>query len=499
MQMTEEPRQMSEYPLRRRSAAVEGIANTMELLVTALILAFVFRAFVIEAFRIPTGSMAETLRGSHYHLRCIRCGFPYDVGGDSWSVPTPRCSSCGYNLPPGMGVSISNGDRILVLKCLYQFLPPRRWDVIVFKNPVDPRENYIKRLIAMPNETVEIIDGDIYIDGRIARKPPKVQEELWMPIYNNNYQTLRHGRVMPTTDGSSGSNRPWRQPFENDANSAWDLNARGPTVFALDSPPDQLNWLLYNDRVGNDFRASYAYNDGSEHYQQPICSDLMVRFDVTGDGEEGIIGAALAKYGIEYRAAIDLTGLMTVGKMENGVFAELARRQIDPLRLGRARRFQFANVDHQLVLSFGGETLRYDLGSYPPDVDDRSRRAVPVAKIFGAGDLTLWHIGLYRDIYYISDRILRAAEGDPFTLGPDEFFACGDNSPCSLDSRLWATEGIGNGDVRYTEGVVPRDYLMGKAFFVYWSDAFRPFENLLPIIPNIGGLQLIYGGSEKQF
>jgi len=498
--MTEESQPTIDYPVRRRSAAVEGIANTLELLTTALILAFVFRAFVVEAFRIPTGSMAETLRGSHYHLRCIRCGFPFDVGGDSWSVPKPRCSSCGYVLPPGMGVSISNGDRILVLKCLYQFLPAKRWDVIVFKNPVDPRENYIKRLIALPGETVEIVDGDIYIDGRIARKPPKVQEELWMPIYDNDYQTLRRGRILPTSDGGPDDDHTvWRQPFENDPNSQWNLNAKGPTVFALDTPPDRLHRLLYNDRIGNDFRASYAYNDGGEHYMQPVCGDLMIRFDLTNTGADGVIGAALSKYGVEYRATVDLAGVLTIGKTADGVFVELARRQIEPLRPGRTRRFQFANVDHQLVLSFADQTLRHDLGSARADMGDRPRRGTPAAGIFGSGALTLWHVGLYRDIHYISDRILRAGEGDPLTLRPDEFFACGDNSPCSLDGRLWATEGIGNDGPQYTAGVVPKDYLMGKAFFVYWSDAFRLFGNPLPIIPNVGGVQLICGGSDSEF
>ncbi|MBE0535366.1 MAG: signal peptidase I [Phycisphaerae bacterium] len=497
--MTDASQQTIDYPMRRRSTTVEGIANTLELVVTALILAFVFRAFVVEAFRIPTGSMAETLRGAHYHLRCIRCGFPYDVGGDSWSIPKPRCSSCGYDLPVGMGVSISNGDRILVLKGLYQFLPPKRWDVIVFKNPVDPRENYIKRLIALPEETVEIIDGDIYIDGRIARKPPKVQEELWMPIYNNDYQMLR-GRILPTgNSGPRDENPAWGQPFENDPNAAWNLNAKGPTVFSLDSAPGPLHWMVYNSRVGNDFRSSYAYNDGSEHYLQPVCSDLMIRFDVTNRLPEGVVGAALTKYGVEYRATVDFAGVLALGKTVDGAFVELARRETAPVKSGRSRRFQFANVDHQLVLSFGGETLRYDLGSAPGDLGDASLRGTPAVKIMGSGALTLWHISLYRDIHYISERILRAAEGDPFTLGPDEFFACGDNSPCSLDSRLWATAGIGNSDVQYTKGVVPRDYLMGKAFFVYWSDAFKPLENLLPIIPNMGGVQLIYGGSDKQF
>jgi len=44
---------------------------------------------------------------------------------------------------------------------------------------------------------------------------------------------------------------------------------------------------------------------------------------------------------------------------------------------------------------------------------------------------------------------------------------------------------------------VPRDFMMGKAFFVYWSDAFRPRESMMPVIPNLDRLQVIYGGSEE--
>src|SRR3972149_7949606 len=66
------------------------VANTFEWLITAFILAFVFRAFVMEAFRIPTGSMADTLKGAHFRLRCQQCGYEYNYG----FVPEK------YNLPP---------------------------------------------------------------------------------------------------------------------------------------------------------------------------------------------------------------------------------------------------------------------------------------------------------------------------------------------------------------------------------------------------------------
>jgi signal peptidase I len=199
--------------VKKKDRAAE-IANTFEWLITAFILAFVFRAFVMEAFRIPTGSMADTLKGAHFRLRCPQCGYEYDHGFvpqnygmpedtvPSGAVPVrqqTRCPSCGFYVPAGMEAPVANGDRILVLKCIYQFLEPRRWDVIVFKNPVNPTENYIKRLIGLPGDTVEIIDGDIYINGLIARKPPEIQKVLWMP-----------GPASTATAGSCRST--WRAP-----------------------------------------------------------------------------------------------------------------------------------------------------------------------------------------------------------------------------------------------------------------------------------------------
>lgn len=479
------------YPQRRHSTTVEGIANTLELVVVALILAFVFRSFVAEAFRIPTGSMAETLRGSHYHLRCIRCGYGYDMGGDSFTFPSPRCPSCGYILPKGRGVPISNGDRILVLKCVYQFFEPNRWDVIVFKNPGDPRENYIKRLLASPGETIEIIDGDVFIDGVIAKKPPKVQQELWMPIFDNDFQV--HGERTVESEGQ-GDNVAWKQPFENEEGSSWDLNAKGPTVFGVDSDPGEVQTLVFNSNEGDAFRAAYAYNDGKDRYLRPFCSDLMMQFDVTPGNSEGQIGIGLTKYGVRYEGSVDFSGEMRLVRVIDGVVEGLNLKIIDPVEIGRHRSVRFAIVDRQLVLEFGAEELRYDLGKEPYALGNKEVRGKPEVRVLGAGKMKLWHLQLYRDIHYIGERVNRGGEGKSFTLGADEFFACGDNSPASYDSRLWSGEGIGNGDIRFTKGVVPREYMMGKAFYVYWSDAFKPMDRLLPIIPNFGGVKCIYGG-----
>src|SRR3954447_18504753 len=170
-----------------------GVKETIESILVAFILAFIFRAFVVEAFVIPTGSMAPTLLGAHMRFTCDDCGYQFDVnynassqGGDDMNIPsfasggqTAVCPSCGYRIPnrqrgdQAFDPPVRYGDRILVLKYLYLFQDPSRWDVVVFKSPDAPQkydyqQNYIKRLIGKPNESVMILDGDIYIGGHDA-------------------------------------------------------------------------------------------------------------------------------------------------------------------------------------------------------------------------------------------------------------------------------------------------------------------------------------------
>ena len=75
----------------------ESVRETLESIVVAFILAFVFRAFVVEAFIIPTGSMAGTLLGEHGSVTCSDCGYSYAYGlrtPPSQEMPSLRCSNC---------------------------------------------------------------------------------------------------------------------------------------------------------------------------------------------------------------------------------------------------------------------------------------------------------------------------------------------------------------------------------------------------------------------
>ena len=98
----------------------------IETLIWALILALILRTFVVQAFWIPSGSMIPTL------------------------------------MP---------GDRVLVAKFWYHFTEPKRGQIVVFKYPLDPTRDFVKRLIALPGDAVEIKNGVVYIDDVPLEEP----------------------------------------------------------------------------------------------------------------------------------------------------------------------------------------------------------------------------------------------------------------------------------------------------------------------------------------
>jgi len=108
--------------------------ENVEVVVTAVILALIIRTFVVQAFKIPTGSMRPTL---------------------------------------------IEGDRILVNKFIYRFKTPKRGDIVVFKYPEDTKKDFIKRLIALGGETVRIIDGKIWVDGVLVQEPKKIAQTYY--------------------------------------------------------------------------------------------------------------------------------------------------------------------------------------------------------------------------------------------------------------------------------------------------------------------------------
>lgn len=64
-----------------------------------------------------------------------------------------------------METNLHNGQFLIVNKLVYYIHPPQRGDVVVFHSPQNPRKDFIKRVVGLPGEEVELIDGEVYVDG----------------------------------------------------------------------------------------------------------------------------------------------------------------------------------------------------------------------------------------------------------------------------------------------------------------------------------------------
>ncbi|MDD5450074.1 MAG: signal peptidase I [Candidatus Omnitrophica bacterium] len=105
-----------------------------ESILIAFILAMIIRTFVVQAFKIPSGSMKPTF---------------------------------------------TEGDRILVNRFIYRFKEPATGDIIVFKYPEDVKKDFVKRLIAKSGETVEIREGGIYVNDKRVNEPHVIRETYY--------------------------------------------------------------------------------------------------------------------------------------------------------------------------------------------------------------------------------------------------------------------------------------------------------------------------------
>ncbi len=182
-------------------ARKESMRETVESIVVAFLLAFLFRAFEAEAFVIPTGSMAPTLYGRHKEANCTQCGHLITIGASEEvdeagylksRIETSLCPNC---RAPNLikEAPVFRGDRILVNKFPYELKSPSRWDVVVFKYPEEPKTNYIKRLVGLAGETILIRQGDLHRiekDGEVQvlrKADPNKQRELQILVHDNDY------------------------------------------------------------------------------------------------------------------------------------------------------------------------------------------------------------------------------------------------------------------------------------------------------------------------
>jgi signal peptidase I len=413
------------------------IRENVEAIAVAIIIALLIRHFCVEAFRIPTGSMEPTLIGLE-----------------------------------------TNGDRILVDKFVYQVRKPRRFEIVVFRYPLDRSRNFVKRLIGLPGEQIDLRDGDVFVNGKIARKPPDLQAEMFA-----------NWRVWPLV---AGSMREWAASFrrEGDGTVAESDDRRS---LRLESPSELL------------LRWTRTATLASSHRLLAV-GDRMIRATARLDGFSGKLVLVLEEgddvFRLEAGQDFDLT--------HNG--RSIAKgSSVYWVGPDRTSTIALSNPDDAVVVSVDGrEVVREEYE--PTPCDDPERQSIG----FGAsgGVVHVSDVAIFRDLYYTPD-------GETSVHVPDDsLYVLGDNSAQSKDSRLWVgrtvtlDDGttrvvdadarvdptlvtfrpfahaspefndefgepieIGEGGARYgpreDRPFVPMKSLMGKAFLVFWP----PYRN----------------------
>ena len=538
-----------------------SIRDTVESIWVAIVVALVLRAFLIEAFVIPTGSMAPGLMGEHWDLSCPACGYEYAFGlapnreeivarritrRDRSEPHIPQgacCPNCGkpYNDAKQF---VSGGDRVLVLKYLYHFAPPKPFDVVVFRNPQNNRENYIKRLIGLPGEKIEIVHGDVFVRAApdaapaIRRKPPVAQEAMWQPVFDNDYPTdpdkapdVRSPRWVPSGDG-----------WEADTYQRRFLYTPGPAPGELALQAEAADFLPH---------CGYNSAEGEEvvNSRLDVCTDLQLSVEFMPAEPNAAVALTLTSFDDEFRGEVVADGTVRLLHRKQGSPAgpwdSWGSAKLPAMKLRRGYQVALANADLSIRLSIDGRVALEVLDSYPQTYeslkalvtsDHDAPIPTPQARILAwGGPCELRHLRVMRDVYYTYQRLapvprgplgeyaldlkrkglLPAGDkpqgwgttGHPITLAKhdadpdlDEFFVLGDNSPQSLDSRgwTWAAPTLrlyadAEGKVPlYQLGTVPRYNLIGKAFVVYWPAGFRPPGLAgLPIVPNFGKIRFV--------
>ena len=123
-------------------------------------------------------------------------------------------------VPSGsMEKTIMTNSRMIGIRVSYLFEKPDRGDIIVFHYPDDPKQIFVKRIIGLPGETVEMIDGITYIDGE-AMEEDYINPDYWdRPIEGKNYNCgpftvpADHYFVMGDNRGNSHDSRFWNNHF----------------------------------------------------------------------------------------------------------------------------------------------------------------------------------------------------------------------------------------------------------------------------------------------
>ena len=381
------------------SAFVRSLLENIECLAIAVVMALVLKYFLIEAYKIPTGSMQPTIMGDE---------------------------------------KIQIFDRVLVNKLVYFFREPKRWEVIVFKMPLSQRQNYIKRLIGLPGEQMTIRNGDIFItpagssEERVARKPDSVWSSVrkrMLPVDLDDFNLARRFRSVQNAE--VGRERIYLKP-KGDEEAQIKLK-RGVMDYYYDGYDPA--WIPSRPKK----MASNPVGDVEVVAEVTFSAASEVGFSIE-EGSRTHQGRWHANGRVQLISSIAPSANDT-----QVVFDET--REAPPL--GKPISFSLRNVDDELVILIGGD----EVCRYPYVTRGVDRRVETHLKIRAWGSaVELADVCLYRDIHYTPEGKMANGRSATFRISEGHFFALGDNTQNSHDCRQWEKASVRLLDGRVIEG-----------------------------------------------
>lgn len=411
--------------------------------------------YLVGQYSVSESSMATTLLGKHAELRCQACGYALPVGLMDYQtgnkVPAGlRCPMCGNQNFRTKQKSVLS-DRVMASKRIL----PHRWDLLMFLSPADLHTLILKRVVGLPGEELEIIDGEIFIDGQIVSKGPASHEEMWVPMADTRYR-------------AKTSHSPQLRWLSSKSADAW-LSEDRAWLF------DSADGVEYYLELSGTLSDRMDYNISTMQYIHPEAVH-DIRLQVTlgefrGKGELSLVW----EYGqTQVRGTFDRAGKLTLTVRKDGQILKSTQKQaIQPnLKIMLIIRDGYAYISAD-----GKNFCRCPVGPLQAGEALDHPAQGPRLRIAAVDCLLrLDRIQLQRDVHYRGIHVLGSSNGlrvsrtERIKIPPGHYYVLGDNSALSVDSRLgWNLQG--GFDARAVPTTVHVELSEGVVTWLCWPPA----------------------------
>ena len=383
--------------------------ENIEAMTVAIIMAVMFKYFALEAYQIPTGSMQPTLMGQNF---------------DPEPENTPKVWYVKL-LDQVFGSGGSIKDRILVDKLSFHFRDPERFEVVIFKYPLNRAQNFVKRLVGMPGEGLRIENGDLWTrkDGsepwQHLRRPERV---LATQLRSLDRRAPRDGVYWTVEPSSAGASDGRDCRVDGAATLRFVGHGRGPildTYFHGYPAPMQ------------DVLPRHGKSDRNEVGDLRVAGSVRARADFQALVVELRESGRTYAFEIPGHAAPANARPRVSSEARDGAPSPISEQVAQPYKLppDASIDFRAQNIDDVLTLALDGEVIAE---LEVPACDGQKHESSVSLRVLGGG-AELYGLRVWRDIHYTP-----SDAGDrEWLLGKDDYFMLGDNTQDSSDSREW--------------------------------------------------------------